>query len=57
MIKTMYYLAEADTSRVLVALDLKAAYQNESRRSMLHSIEQTDADLAAVLLRVVNWHH
>ena len=48
MIKTIQYLAEADTSRVLVALDLKAAFQNVSRRAMLHSIEQTDADLAAV---------
>ena len=48
MIKTIQYLAEADTSRVLVALDLKPAFQNVSRRSMLYSIEQTDADLAAV---------
>ena len=43
MIKTIQYLAEAGTSRVLVALDLKAAFQNVSR-----SIEQTDEDLAAV---------
>ena len=28
MIKTIQYLAEADSSRVLVALDLKAAFQN-----------------------------
>ena len=48
MIKTIQYLAEADTSRVLVALDLKAAIQNVSRRAMLYSIAQTDADLAAV---------
>ena len=48
MIKTIQYLAEADTSRVLVALDLKAAFQNVPRRAMLHSIAQTDADLAAV---------
>ena len=48
MIKAIQYLAEADTSRVLVALDLKAAFQNVSRRAMLYSIEQTDADLAAV---------
>ena len=38
----------ADPSRVLVALDLKAAFQNVSRRAMLYSIEQNDADLAAV---------
>ena len=37
MIKTIQYLAEADTSRVLVALDLKSGL-----------IEQTGADLAAV---------
>ena len=48
MIKTIQYLAEADNSRVLVALDLKAAFQNVSRREMLYSIAQTDADLAAV---------
>ena len=48
MIKTIQYLAEADNSRVLVALDLKAAFQNVSRRAMLYSITQTDADLAAV---------
>ena len=48
MIKTIQYFAEADNSRVLVALDLKAAFQNVSRRAMLYSIEQTDADLAAV---------
>ena len=41
------FLAEADSSRVL-ALDLKAAFQSVSRRAMLFSIEQSDADLAAV---------
>ena len=51
MIKTIQYLAEADNSRVLVALDLKAAFQNVSRRAMLRSIAQTDADLAAVFSR------
>ena len=48
MIKTIQYLAEADNSRVLVALDLKAAFQNVSRSAMLCSIAQTDADLAVV---------
>ena len=48
MIKTIQYLAEADNSRVLIALDLKAAFQNVSRRTMLYSIAETDADLAAV---------
>ena len=48
MIKTIQYLAEADNSRVLVALDLKAAFQNVSRRAMLYSVAQTDADLVAV---------
>ena len=51
MIKTIQYLAEADNSRVLVALDLKTAVQNVSRRAMLHSIAQTDTDLAAVFSR------
>ena len=44
MIKTTQYLAEADNSRVLAALVLKAAFQNVSRRAMLYSIEQNDAD-------------
>ena len=48
MIKTIQYLAQADTSRVLVALDLKAAFQNVSRRAIMYSIEQSDADLAVV---------
>ena len=48
MIKTIQYLAEADNSRVLVALDLKPAFQNVSRSAMLYSIAQTDADLAAI---------
>ena len=49
MVKTIQYLAEADNSRVLVALDLKAAFQNVSRRAMLYSIAHTDA--------VVHRHH
>ena len=51
MIKTIQYLAEADNPRVLVALDLKAAFQHVSRRAMLYSIAQTDADLAAVFFK------
>ena len=46
--KKIQYLAEADSSRVLVAFDPEAAFQNVSRRAMLHSIEQNDPDLAAV---------
>ena len=38
-------------SRVLVALDLKAAFQNVSRRSMLHSLGQHDPELATVFSR------
>ena len=57
MIKTIQYLAEADNSRVLVALDLKAAFQNVSRRAMLYSIAQTDADLAAVFSKWYTRHH
>ena len=41
MIKTIQYLAEADPTRVLNALDLKSAFQNVSRRAMLHSVEQS----------------
>ena len=48
VIKTIQYLAEADPSRVPVALDLKAASSKVSRRAMLNSIEHTDPDLAAV---------
>ena len=48
MIETIQYLAEADNSWVLVALDLKAAFQNVSRRALLYSIAQSDTDLAAV---------
>ena len=49
MIKTIQYFAQADPSRVLVALDFKAAFQNNvSRPVMLFSIEQNDSDLAAV---------
>ena len=51
MVKTIRYLAEADPTPVLVALDLKVAFQNVPRRAMLHSIEQTDPDLAAVFSR------
>ena len=45
MFKTIQNLAEADNTRVLVALDVKATCQNVSRKAML---AQTDADLAAV---------
>ena len=51
MIKSFQYFAEVDHSRVLVAMDLQAAFQNVSRRSMLHSLEQHDPDLAAVFSR------
>ena len=47
MIKSIQYFAEAD----LVALDLKAAFQNVSRRAMLHSLGQHDPDLATVFSR------
>ena len=51
MIKSIQYFAEADQSRVLVALDLKAAFQNVSRRSMMHSLGQHDPELATVISR------
>ena len=51
MIKSNQYFAEADQSRVLVALDLKATFHNVSRRSRLHSLGQHDPDLATVFTR------
>ena len=51
MIKSIQYFAEADQSRVLVALDLKAAFQNVSRRSMPRSLGQHDPELATVFSR------
>ena len=49
MIKSIQYFAEADQSHVMVALDLNATFQNESRRRMPHNLGQHDPDLAAVL--------
>ena len=53
MIKTIQYVAEAASSRVLVALNLKAAFQKVSRRAMPHGIEQSDPDLAAVFSTMI----
>ena len=38
MIKIVQYLAEADPIRVLVALDLKAAFQNVSRQIIKYRV-------------------
>ena len=51
MIKSIQYFAEADQSRMLVALDPKAAFQNVSRRSMLRSLGNHDPELATVFSR------
>ena len=51
MIKSIQYFAEAYQSRVLVDLDLKAAFKNVSRRHMLHSLGQHDPNLATVFSR------
>ena len=51
MIKSIQCFAEADQSRMLVALDLKAAFQNVSRRSMLRSLGNHDPELATVFSR------
>ena len=51
MIKSIQYIVEADQSCVLLALDLKAAFQNVSRRHMLHSLGQHHPDLATVFSR------
>ena len=51
MIKSIQYIAEADQSRVLVALDVKAASKNVSRRAMMFSLGQHDLELATVFSR------
>ena len=51
MIKSIQYFAEADQTRVLVALDFVAAFQNVSISQMLHSLSQHDPDLATVFSR------
>ena len=51
MIKSAQYFAEADTTRALVALDLKAAFQNVSRRAVMFSLGQHDPELATVFSR------
>ena len=51
MIKSIQYFAEADETRVLVALDLKAAFQNVSMRAMMFSLGQHDPELATVFSR------
>ena len=51
MIKSIPYIAEAGSSRVLVALDLKATFQHVSRRAILHSLGQHDSNLATVFSR------
>ena len=56
--KTIQYLAEADNSRVLVALDLKAAFQSVSRRAMLCSITHANrCGSCSCLLQVVHRLH
>lgn len=40
LIKTIQCAAEADHDRVLVALELKAAFQNVSRKAMLRAIQE-----------------
>ena len=51
MIKSKQYFDEADTTRVLVALDLKVAFQNVSRRAVMFSLGQHDPELATVCSR------
>ena len=51
MIKSIQYSAEADPSRVLVALDPKAAFHNVSDGPLLHTLEEHDPDLAIVFSR------
>ena len=51
MIKSSQCFAEADQSLVLVALDLKAAFQNVSRQLHAAQLGQHDPDLATVFSR------
>ena len=51
MCKSIQYFAEADTTRVLVALDLKAAFHDVSRSAMMFSLGQHDIELAMVFSR------
>ena len=48
MIKKIQVAAEMDTQRVLVALDIKAAFQNISRKAMINAIAAHDHQLACV---------
>ena len=51
MIKTIQCAAEAEHDRVLVALDLKAAFQNVSRKARLRASHEKDIELACVYSR------
>ena len=51
MSKSIQYFAEADPTRVLVALDLKGTFPNVSRRAMLFSLGHHDPELATVFSR------
>ena len=51
MIKSIQYFAEPDQTRVLVTLDLRAAFQSVFRRAMLFCLEQHDPELATVFSR------
>lgn len=51
LIKTIQCATEADHDRVLVALDLKAAFQHVSRKAMLWASQGKDPELACVYSR------
>ena len=50
MIKSIQCFAESDCSWILVALDLKAAFQHVSSRAMLHTIEQHESEASTTHL-------
>ena len=54
MIKTIQQRAEVDHDRVLVALDIRAAFQNISRKAIIDALNATDPELAAIFS---TWSH
>ena len=56
-IKTIQCLEEADPHRVLVALDLKAVFQNVSRRAMAVQHLAKRPGPCSCLFQIVHWNH
>ena len=54
MIKTIQQRAEDDHDRVLLALDVRAAFQNISRKAIIDALTNADPELAAIFSA---WSH